>query len=70
MAVRISETTEALEAWRQAVRELDATSPWTADWLRARMIEEDRRVAYQALAHDHEGAESTDTDSLPAGVDT
>jgi hypothetical protein len=44
--------------------------PWTADWLRARMIEEDRRLAYQALAHDHERARLTDAESLPAGVDT
>jgi hypothetical protein len=48
----MSEISEALEAWRQAVRDLDATMPSTADWLRARMIEEDRRAAYQALATD------------------
>jgi hypothetical protein len=43
---------EALEAWRRAVRDLDATTPWTAEWLRARMIEEDRRLAYLELADD------------------
>ena len=46
----MSDVTDALEAWRAAARELDATMPWTAAWLRARMVEEKRRLAYQALA--------------------
>ena len=52
---------EALETWRRAVRELDATTPWTAEWLRARMIEEDRRLAYQELADDIYDHDSVDT---------
>jgi hypothetical protein len=46
----MSELTDALEAWRDSVRELDAAMPWTAPWIRARRIEEDRRLAYQTLA--------------------
>jgi len=45
---------EALEAWRQAVRDLDATRPRTAQWLQACMVEEDRRAAYQAATRDSE----------------
>jgi hypothetical protein len=52
---------EALEAWRRAVRDLDATTPWTAEWLRARMIEEDRRLAYLELADDIYDHDSVDT---------
>jgi hypothetical protein len=52
---------EALETWRRAVRDLDATTPWTAEWLRARMIEEDRRLAYLELADDIYDHDSVDT---------
>jgi hypothetical protein len=48
----MSEINDALEAWRQAARDLEATMPWTAEWLRARMIEAELRSAYQALAGD------------------
>lgn len=57
----MSEIGEALESWRQALRDLDETTPWTADWLRARMIEEDRRVAYQALIDDTYDYDSADS---------
>jgi hypothetical protein len=40
---------EAVDAWREAKHALDAAMPWTADWLRLRMIEQDRRAAYIAL---------------------
>ena len=42
--------TEALDAWRAAVRELESTAPRTAPWFRARLIEEERRREYQARA--------------------
>jgi len=58
---------EALEAWRRAVRDLDATTPWTAEWLRARMIEEDRRLAYQELADDIYDHDSVDTVTALSG---
>ena len=56
----MSELNLAREAWRQAVRDLDATTPWTAPWLRARMIEEEQRLAYQALASHEPEPESPD----------
>jgi hypothetical protein len=62
---------EALEAWRRAVRDLDATTPWTAEWLRARMIEEDRRFAYQELAddiYDHDSVETVTARSGPSAL--
>ena len=40
---------EAVDAWREAKRALDEAMPWTADWLRLRMIEQDRRATYIAL---------------------
>jgi hypothetical protein len=52
--------TKALEAWRRPVRDLDATTPWTAEWLRARMIEENRRLAYHALVDDTYDFDGTD----------
>jgi hypothetical protein len=58
----MSELTEALEEWRQAVRDLDATMPWTAQWLRARLIEEERRLAYHALANGTAEAEGIDVE--------
>ena len=53
----MSELSDALEAWRTAGRNLDATMAWTAVWLRARMVEEERRLAHLALASEDEAAE-------------
>ena len=44
----MSDVTDALEAWREAERELKSTTPWTAPWLRARLLEEERRLAFHA----------------------
>jgi hypothetical protein len=64
----MSELTDALEAWRAAARELDVAMPWTAPWLRARMVEEERRLAYQALAAESEVDPTASTpDDLVAG---
>jgi hypothetical protein len=61
----MSKVSEALEAWRAAVRDLEAATPWTADWLRARLVEDERRVAYQAIADDAErGDVATDADHV------
>ena len=46
----MSKISEALEAWRRAVRQLDITKPGATDWDRARLEEEDRRAAYQTAA--------------------
>ena len=43
---------KALEAWRQAVRDLEATTPRTTEWLQALTVENDRRAAYQAATRD------------------
>jgi hypothetical protein len=50
----MSKISEALEAWRRAVRELEITRPGATDWARARLEEEDRRAAYQIAAADSE----------------
>jgi hypothetical protein len=56
----MSNVREALEAWRAAIRDLEDATPWTADWLRARMVEEDRRLAYQTLAEEVEPSSPID----------
>jgi hypothetical protein len=48
----MSKISEALEAWRRAVRELEMTRPGATDWERARLEEEDSRAAYQTAAAD------------------
>jgi hypothetical protein len=44
----MSDTTDACKAWQHAKRALQTAVPWTADWQRLRMIEEDRRAAFMA----------------------
>lgn len=46
----MSDLNEAFDDWRAAKRDLEATTPGTAPWLRAHMIEEQRRLAYRAAA--------------------
>ena len=53
---------EALEAWRQAVRDREAAIPRTPEWLQAMMVEQDRRAAYQAAARDSGLAVPPDVD--------
>lgn len=43
---------EALQAWRAAVRDVESTDPWTAPWLRARLVEDERRRKYQARVNE------------------
>ena len=45
----MSEATDAWEMWQQAKRALQTAMPWTAEWLRLRMVEQDRRAAYFAI---------------------
>jgi len=45
----MSDDTDAWEAWQHARRALHTAMPWTADWLRLRIIEQDRRAAYFAI---------------------
>ena len=46
----MSKIEEALEAWRRAVRDLDAAAPGEDEWKRARQEAETRREAYQTVA--------------------
>jgi hypothetical protein len=65
----MSKLTEALEAWRAASRDLDAATPWTADWLRARMDEEERRRDYRAIADEVEPEVPAEAERVYAPVD-
>ena len=38
-----------VDAWLEARQALERAMPWTAEWLRLRMLEQDRRPAYIAL---------------------
>lgn len=40
---------DAVDAWLEAKQALERAMPWTAEWLRLRMIEQDRRAAYIGL---------------------
>ena len=40
--------TDALQAWRVAVRDMESTAPGTESWSRARLVEDERRLEYQA----------------------
>jgi hypothetical protein len=43
---------DALDAWRAAIRDRESTAPFTAPWFRARLVEQERRREYQALANE------------------
>ena len=45
----MSDSVDAWEAWAHTRRALRNTLPWTADWLRLRMVEQDRRASYIRL---------------------
>ena len=47
---------DAVDAWLDAKQALERAMPWTAEWLRLRMIEQDRRAAYRALMDENAGA--------------
>ena len=47
---------DAVDAWLEAKQALERAMPWTAEWLRLRMIEQDRRAAYLALMDGKAGA--------------
>jgi hypothetical protein len=54
---------EAYTAWHDAKRALDGALPWTAEWLRLRLIEQELRSEWERLALDDEPADSR------AGID-
>jgi hypothetical protein len=45
---------EAYTAWHDAKRAFDAALPWTAEWLRLRLIEQELRSEWERLALDDE----------------
>ena len=53
------EALDALEAWHSTTVALRDATPWTAEWVRLRMIAQEQRAAYEALV----GA----TSDVPAG---
>jgi len=43
---------EAYAAWHDAKRAFDAALPWTAEWLRLRLIEQELRSDWERVALD------------------
>jgi hypothetical protein len=43
---------EAYAAWHDAKRAFDAALPWTTDWLRLRLVEQELRSEWERLALD------------------
>jgi hypothetical protein len=57
----MSKISDALEAWRGAVRDLEATVPGAPEWHRARRVEADRRASYQTAVADIRRRQSDDS---------
>jgi hypothetical protein len=51
--------TKAYAAWHDAKRGFDAALPWTPEWLRLRLVEQELRSEWERLALDDD---STDAD--------
>jgi hypothetical protein len=60
------EALDALEAWHTTTRALRDATPWTAEWVRLRMIAQEQRAAYEALV----GATSEAPASAESGTDS
>ena len=43
---------EAYAAWHDAKRAFDAALPWTTDWLRLRLVEQELRSEWERIALD------------------
>jgi hypothetical protein len=65
----MSDLTDALEAWRDSVRQLNATTPWTPRWLRARLVEEDRRFAFRAMLRQWPEEEARRSSAAEGGLE-
>jgi hypothetical protein len=48
------EAIDALNAWHETTRVLREATPWTAEWVRLRMIAEDQRATFEALISETE----------------
>ena len=69
------EALDALEAWHSTTVALRAATPWTAEWVRLRMVAQEQRTAYEALVEgrsdatsDAEAASSADAKSNAAAA--
>ncbi|HET9084621.1 MAG TPA: hypothetical protein VFN41_09495 [Candidatus Limnocylindrales bacterium] len=60
------EALDALEAWHTTTRALRDATPWTAEWVRLRMVAQEQRAAYEALV----GATSEAPPSGASGTDS
>ena len=43
------EALDALEAWHTTTLALREATPWTAEWVRLRMVAQEQRAAYEAF---------------------
>jgi hypothetical protein len=43
------EALDALEAWHSTTLALREATPWTAEWVRLRMVAQEQRATYEAL---------------------
>ncbi|MFL5641069.1 MAG: hypothetical protein ACJ771_01850 [Chloroflexota bacterium] len=55
------EALDALEAWHTTTLLLREATPWTAEWVRLRMVAQEQRAAYEALVEGRSDA-SVDPD--------
>ena len=60
------EALDALEAWHSTTLALREATPWTAEWVRLRMVAQEQRAAYEALV-DGRPTTTVDTDSVASG---
>jgi hypothetical protein len=51
----MSKVSEALDSWLEARRAVEVATPWTAEWVRARLIASDLRDSYESAAGDETG---------------
>ncbi|HET8784941.1 MAG TPA: hypothetical protein VFM38_04855 [Candidatus Limnocylindrales bacterium] len=61
------EALDALEAWHTTTLALREATPWTAEWVRLRMIAQEQREAYEALV---EGRSDTKIDAESSDAET
>lgn len=63
------EALDALEAWHTTTLALREATPWTAEWVRLRMIAQEQRAAYEALVDGRTEA-PVEADGSPAADTT
>ena len=65
------EALDALEAWHTTTLALREATPWTAEWVRLRMVAQEQRATYEALVEGRTdttvGSESTPSGGASAG---